>query len=284
MRRSNQDPPSTWYPPAVCTAPGDDRQSETKLFALMNRGVPRPFDMLDQTPARETKSICRASNNPERWWIVTLTAVEVARISMDPLIPLSRNEIIRHDLVVPSTRLRAAINWGRAGQGHSVDVDIGSGLRLGIEGCEVDVRVCGPRGRMREVPKDDVRTLGEPGVGGVFIDTLLTATIVPSPAAPSARCPTLTQVVNISPLLPNRSVPIPRFARRLTIVRSGTDVFGTFSFRVGTAGASLRDFTFLVDDPNATPAVLIPQVATHVTTGPASPVLRVLTFQWELDL
>ena len=39
MRRSNQDPPSTWYPPAVCTAPGDDRQSETKLFALMNRGV-----------------------------------------------------------------------------------------------------------------------------------------------------------------------------------------------------------------------------------------------------
>lgn len=284
MRRSTHDPLSTWTPPAVCTAPGDERQSETKLFTLMNRGVPRPFDMLDQAPARETKSVCRAANNPERWWVVTLTAVEVARISTDPLTPLPRNEIVRHDRALPSTRLRAEINWGRAGQGHSVDVDIGSGLRLGVEGCEVDVRVCGPRGRMREVTKDDARTLGEPGVGGVFIDTLISTTIVPSPAAPSARCPTLTQVINIPPLTTDRSIPIPRFARRLTISRSGSDVFGAFSFRVGTAGESVRDFTFLVDDPNATPAVLIPQIATHVTTGLPSAALRVLTFQWELDL
>lgn len=284
MRHSTQDPPSTWFPPAVRTAPGDERQSETKLFALVNRGVPRPFDMLDQGPARETKSVCRAANNPERWWVVTVTAVEVARISAEPLAPLPRNEIVRHDRALPSTRLRAEINWGRAGQGHSVDVDIGSGLRLGIEGCEVDVRVSGPRGRLREVTKDDARTLGEAGVGGVFTDTLLSTTIVPSPAPPSARCPTLTQVVNIPPLLANRSVPIPRFARRLTIGRSGNDAFGAFSFRLGTAGESVRDFGFLVDDPNATPAVLIPQVATHVTTGPASAALRVLTFQWELDL
>lgn len=282
--RTTSDPPSTWRPPPVCSAPGDERQSEIKLFTLMNRGVPRPFDMLDQLPNRETKNVCRAQNNPERWWVVTLSAVEVVRISNQPLTPLSRGEIVRHDQGLQTTRLRAQIGWGRTGQGHSVDVDIGAGFRLGIEGCEVDVKVCGPRGLMREVGKGDQRPLGEAGVGGVFSDTLLTAHIVPSPCAPSARRPTLTQVINTPPLLADRAVPIPRFARRLTVSRSGIDQFGVFSFRVGATGAAVRDFTFQLLDFGATPAVLIPQVATHVTTGPAAPVLRVLTFQWELDL
>ncbi len=37
-------------------------------------------------------------------------------------------------------------------------------------------------------------------------------------------------------------------------------------------------------DPGATPTVTVPQTATHISSGPADLVPRVLTFQWELDL
>ena len=168
----------------------DDRESELKLFTLWNQGVPPPFATLDETGQVETKSLCRASGNSERWWIVTLTALEVVRIAEQPLVPLSRGELTRSPSGVPSSRLRARLGWGRTGQGHMVDVDIGAGVRLAIEGCEVDVRVAvGPRGRMRETTKGDARDCSaSSAVGGLYVtDTLVSAHIVPSHGPPSAR-------------------------------------------------------------------------------------------------
>ena len=275
---------SAWSPPPVTSQPSDDRQSELKLFTLWNQGVPPPFSTLDEGGVLETKSLCRACDNPERWWIVTLTALEVVRFSDQPLVALSRGELTRAPSAVPSTRLRARIGWGRTGQGHLVDVDIGAGVRLAIEGCEVDVKVAGPRGRMRETGKGDERTLGEPGVGGLFTDTLISAHIVPSSGPPSARRPSLTQVLTVGPGMVDRSVVVPPFARRLTVARSGSGALGPLAFRVGLGGPSVRDLYLNPMDPGATPTVLVPQAATHVTTGPATATARTLTFQWALDL
>lgn len=280
MRSPPHTPP--WAPPVV-TGPCDDRESELKLFTLWNQGVPPPFATMDDGQL-ETKSLCRADRNPDRWWIVTLTALEVVRIAALPLEPLSRGELVRSPSAVPSSRLRARIGWGRTGQGHMVEVDIGSGVRLAIEGGEVDVKVAGPRGRMRETTQGDSRSLGEAGVGGLFTDTLVSAHIVPSQAPPSARRPTLTQVVSVSAGLSDRSVAIPPFAKRLTVARTGAGALGPLMFRIGVTGPSIRELALDPADPGATRPVLVPQSATHITSGPADVVPRVLTFQWELDL
>ncbi|MEX1362164.1 MAG: hypothetical protein AB1Z98_03515 [Nannocystaceae bacterium] len=275
---------SRWSPPAVTSDPSDDRQSELKLFTLWNQGVPPPFSTVDDDGLFETKSLCRAQDNPERWWIVTLTALEVVRFAEQPLTPLSRGELTRAPNAVPSTRLRARIGWGRTGQGHLVEVDIGAGVRLAIEGCEVDVKVAGPRGRMRETTKGDERPLGEAGVGGLFTDTLVSAHIVPSSGPPSARRPSLTHVITVPPGVTDRAVVVPPFARRLTVARAGSDALGPLAFRVGLGGPSIRNVDLNPMDPGATPTVFVPQAASHVTTGPAAATPRTLTFQWELDL
>lgn len=280
-----RSPPHTpvWSPPAVVTEPTDDQESELKLFTLWNQGVPPPFATLDDAGLVETKSLVRASKNPERWWIVTLTALEVVRITDQPLEPLPRGELTRSPSAVPSSRLRARIGWGRTGQGHMVEVDIGAGVRLAIEGSEVDVKVVGPRGRMRETAQNDMRTLGQPGVGGLYIDTLVSAHIVSSQTPPSARRPTLTQVISVSPGLADRTVAIPPFAKRLKVARAGSGGLGPLAFRIGVTGPSIRELVMSPLDPGATPTVTVPQTATHITSGPADLVPRVLTFQWELD-
>lgn len=279
MRSPPHTPP--WSP--VVTQPSDDRESELKLFTLWNQGVPPPFVTLDDAGV-ETKSLCRAGCNPERWWIVTLTALEVVRIVDQPLEPLSRGELVRSPSAVPSSRLRARIGWGRTGQGHMVEVDIGAGVRLAIEGSEVDVKVVGPRGRMRETTQGDTRSLGLPGVGGLFIDTLVSGHIVPSQGPPSARRPTLTQVVSVSAGLADRTVVIPPFAKRLKVARAGAGGLGPLAFRIGVTGPSIREVVASPGDLGATSTVMVPQTATHISSGPADVVPRVLTFQWELDL
>lgn len=281
-----RSPPYTpaWSPPAVVTEPADDQESEIKLFTLWNQGVPPPFATLDDAGQVESKSLARASKNPDRWWIVTLTALEVVRITGQPLEPLSRGELTRSPGAVPSSRLRARIGWGRTGQGHMVEVDIGAGVRLAIEGSEVDVKVVGPRGRMRETTQGDTRTLGLPGVGGLFIDTLVSAHIVSSQSPPSARRPTLTQVFSVSQGLADRTVAIPPFAKRLKVARAGVGDVGPLAFRIGATGPSIRELVMSPTDPGSTPTVTVPQIATHISSGPAASMPRVLTFQWELDL
>jgi hypothetical protein len=164
MRSPPHTPP--WSPSPVITEPSDDQESELKLFTLWNQGVPPPFATLDDAGLSESKSLVRAGKNPDRWWVVTLTALEVVRITDQPLEPLSRGELTRSPSAVPSSRLRARIGWGRTGQGHMVEVDIGAGVRLAIEGSEMEVKVVGPRGRMRETTQNDTRTLGLPAWAG----------------------------------------------------------------------------------------------------------------------
>ena len=93
----------------VHTQPGDERQSELKLFTLWNQGVPPPFATLDQRGELDSKKLVRGSLNPERWWIITITALEVVRIHDQPLAPLPRNLITRAPSAVASTRHRARI-------------------------------------------------------------------------------------------------------------------------------------------------------------------------------
>lgn len=260
------------------------RFGEIQLFTLCNRGIPRPFDTLDAVPAIEERALCKGEENPRDWWIVTITALEVIRIQAGPLAPLTQAQIKAHETARRHSLLRARIGWGSAGTGHEIDVDIGSGIRIGIESCKVDVRIITPRLRTKEIAKSSDVSLGEPGIGGLFADSLITSHMTPSHGPPSSRCPTLTQVLTIPPNVADRSVAIPPFARWLTISRSISDNFGAFSFTVGLGGPSIQDFTFMPNNPGATFRAIIPQTATHVNFGTGSPQARAVTIVWELDI
>lgn len=262
----------------------DERFGEIQLFTLCNRGVPRPFAMLDALPRVEEHTLARGRENPRDWWIVTITGLEVVRVQDGPLAPLTQAQIIQNTNARRHSLLRARIGWGEAGRGHEIDVDIGSGVRIGIESCRVDVRILGPAMRTKEVAANSRITLGDPGVGGLFTDSIITTHITPSHGPPSARWPTLTQVISIAAGVANRSVSIPPFAKRVTISRALVDVFGTLSFTVGLEGPSVRDFTFSPDDLGATVRLIIPQVATHINFGALAPGERALTLVWELDI
>lgn len=254
------------------------------MFTLCNRGVPRPFAMLDALPRVEEHALARGRENPRDWWIITITGLEVIRVQNGPLGPLTQAQIIGNSNARRHSLLRARIGWGEAGRGHEIDVDIGSGIRIGIESCRVDIRILGPSMRTKEVTADSRMTLGDPGVGGLFTDSIITAHVTPSHGPPSARCPTLTQVISIAAGVANRSIPIPPFARVVTISRALVDAFGTLSFTVGLEGPSVRDFTFSPNDLGATIRMIIPQVATHINFGSAAPAERALTLVWELDI
>lgn len=261
------------------------RFGEIQLFTLVNRGVPRPFDTLDavpEAPEIEERSLCAGKQNPRDWWVVTITAIEVIRIQAAQLAPLTQAQIKADPRGQRHSLLRARIGWGSAGNGHEIDIDIGSGVRIGIETCDVDVRVVTPRLRAKEIAKGSDIVLGD-GSGGLYADSLITAHATPSHGPPSARCPTLTQVLSIPPNA-SRSVAIPPFARWVTTSRYLADAFGPFSFTVGLNGPSVRDFTFMPNDPGATVRVIIPQVATHINFGPPSEEARTVTLVWELDI
>ena len=142
----------------------------------------------------------------------------------------------------------------------------------------------GPLQRTKEITNNSDVLLGDGGIGGLFTDSIITAHLTPSHGPPSARRPTLTQVLTVSAGLANRSVPIPPFSRAVTISRALIDAFDVFSFTVGLGGPSVRDFSFRLDDLGATVRVVIPQCATHVNFGSAGLTDRSLTLVWELDI
>lgn len=263
---------------AIC-----ERFGEIQLFTLCSLGFPPPFDTLDQLPAIEEKALARGRDNPCKWWIVTITAIEILRVENGTQRSSTQPQIIaspdrrRHSL------LRARIGWGSSGQGHDIDVDIGSGVRIGIEGCRADVRVCGPRNRMKEITKGATATLGAPGSGGVFADSIITCSMTPSDGPPSARSPVLTQVITIGFGVSGRSVSIPPFARHARLSRVIGQDFNGMAFTMGLLGIPLQSITF-AGGQGLTRRLLIPQSASHINFGAAQGITRFITVTWELDI
>ena len=80
---------------------------------------------------------------------------------------------------------------------HGRVLDIGTGFRLCIEGCSLEVEALGPAGALREAQARDARPLGS---GGIYLDTLLSGQalgVATDPAHPN----TLTQSVVVPALL-----------------------------------------------------------------------------------
>jgi len=208
-------------------------------------------------------------------WTVSMSALEVVRAHAQATAPLPRQAIVAEGL--PSSRLHARVSWMQAGQGTFIELDIGTGFRLCVEGCGLEVEVLGPAGLLRETTKDDVRRLG---AGGIYLDTLLSGQALGFAADP-AHPNTLTQTFVVPAGTAELALRLPRFAKRLQAYAPGGP-FNRLHLRLGEAGPVLADWAFIW--PHTTGDGLLPQSATHLTTGAASKADRRLTLVWTLEL
>ena len=243
--------------------------------------APQLFSLWSDDPKAHRKpdavKVLSTGSSEHAGWTVSMSALEAVRIEERGVAALPRNEAL--GLAVPSSRLHARVSWMRAGQGTSIVLDIGTGFRLSIEGCSVEVEVLGPAGLIYETQQRDARPLG---TGGIYLDTLLSGQaigVLTDPVHPN----TLTQSFVIPRSTADVALPIPRFARRLQVYTPAPSNFEALHYRLGPRGPSLADL--LTDGQRTGTDDLVPQTATHITTGNADPSrARRLTLVWTLGL
>ena len=239
------------------------------------------FSLWSDDPKAHAKpdavKVLNTGNSKHAGWTVSMSALEAVRIEDRAVAPLTANDATRR--AVPSSRLHARVSWMRAGQGTSIVLDIGTGFRLCIEGCSVDVEVLGPPGFIRETQQNDTRTLGN---GGTYFDTLLSGQaigVTTDPQHPN----TLTQSFVVPRSKTDIALAVPRFAKRLQAYAPAPGRFESLHYRLGALGPSLAD-VHIAQGRNSDDD-LIPQAATHITTGKADTSGdRRLTLVWTLGL
>ena len=258
----------TTPPTAMDTAPAHLAarfETAPQLFSQWSDDAGVKQDALKVLSTRDTE---RAG------WTVSMSAIEVVRTTSEAATALSLNDIRQRG--VPSSRLHARVSWMRAGQGTSIVLDIGTGFRLCIEGCSLEVEVLGPAGALREAQARDARPLGS---GGIYLDTLLSGQalgVATDPAHPN----TLTQSVVVPAGTAGLSLPLPRFAKRLQAYAPAPSTFERLEYRLG----ELVLAQVAASATGTTGDHLVPQAATHLATGPAVSANRRLTLVWTLEL
>lgn len=243
--------------------------------------APQLFSLWSDDPKTYLKpdavKVLSTGSSKHAGWTVSMSALEAVRIEERGVSALPHSEALA--LAVPSSRLHARVSWMRAGQGTSIVLDVGTGFRLSIEGCSVEVEVLGPPGLIRETQQRDMRPLGN---GGTYLDTLLSGQaigVLTDPVLPN----TLTQSIVVPRGKTDIALPIPRFARRLQVFAPAPDRFPALHYRLGALGPSLADAH--TDGRRTSNDDLVPQSATHITTGKADTSRdRRLTLVWTLGL
>lgn len=242
------------------------RETAPQLFSLWSD---------DALAKQSAVKVLSTRDSEHAGWTVSMSALEVVRALNQATAPLPRSTILGQGM--PNSRLHARVSWMRAGQGTSIELDIGTGFRLCIEGCGLEVEILGPAGFIRETAKDDARRLGS---GGIYLDTLLSGQALGFAADP-AHPNTLTQSFIVPSGQADLVVPLPRFAKRLQAYAPQSP-FDPLHYRLGKDGPVLGDAVFRW--PHTTGDDLVPQCATHLSTGAASDENRRLTLVWTLEL
>lgn len=255
------------------------QEGELQLFTLWSQGSGLDVFADREGSALASHNICKGPSLSVGGWMVVIVASEVVRRNPAgaSVAPLFRRQLVAHRERVSTSRLRARIAWMRAGQGACVDVDIGSGVRLGIESDHVDVKILGPQGRMWGANR---LSTGLGNSEGIYLDTLVVGHVVPCAVNCTERGATLTQVVSVAAGA-QRELSIPAFARGVRVHLSSPGALEPLGFVLGQGGPLVRALPFAGFDRQAR-SQLLPQQATHLSTGADPANDRVFTVVWEL--
>jgi hypothetical protein len=148
------------------------------------------------------------SNGDPCWWTVEVNAQEVGRQIPALAPPVSPLRYAQIQEGLPCSKLWAEVGWFREGIGRRCVMDIGPGQRMSVNACNVQVNIIHP--------PQAVTIRGEPGYNthagatpatfptldagpGLYLDTVLRASVVCSCAPSSFRGILLTQTLIVPP-------------------------------------------------------------------------------------
>ena len=278
---------------------------EVQLFTRWTAS-PSSAQALIDTAGVETSAVKLVSGSERAedcWWVVDVCGREVIRASdVERLTPLDKTVI--EGIGLQSSRLRARVTWMKSGLGCAVDLDVGTGFRIAIEGANVTVLVLGPAGQTFDPPAAVSLPTGitvEPHVAspipapqmpvlsdGLILDSIVTAQVIRCVSTNSDRATRLTQTFERPAGDAEFAVAIPARAAFVQVSMPAPGLLTPLQFRIGPGPASpiVRTVFFdVLTQGRSTPMVAIPDNASHVTLGAADPIrARRWTFNWELEL
>lgn len=163
---------------------------------------PTPMEMPinENANAKNNMSAARSSAFAPCWWTCSVNAVEVVR-KVEGAVPVHP---LRYDQIrsqgYPSSKLWAQVGFFREGIGRMVVMDVAQGQRIGTDTTDVGMKIIYPPGAIANIrgdqPEDLAATLQGPGL---FLDTILRTSVVPSTAPGSFAPHTLTFTALVGP-------------------------------------------------------------------------------------
>lgn len=297
----------------------EERYGELVLYTRWTAEPDNPTALVDLNPAEiEAIKLCRGDDQDgecpgdgDCWWVVDVCAREItfARDG-EPAEQFTRQEI--NDAGASSTKLRGRVKWMRSGLGCQMDFDIGTGVRLGIEGAEVQVEVIGPRGNMfvsevsdNTLPSSKNTPVLDPNASvpvatrdgarngvlfqnGTVLNTVVTGQVTRCYGTNADKVATLTQTFRIEEAALAPLVPLPSRAKQLVISQPGTTALVqplTF-FDQAQFPSSLKEVFYDVPGlVRSSPRIDVPQHAQFLQLGSgAAAETRDVTLQWILEL
>jgi len=297
----------------------EERYGELVLYTRWALDPNSPEAIIDRFPARtEALKLCRGDDengecpgDGDCWWIVDVCGREIAQgRDGEPAEQFTRQQI--NDLGARTTKLRGRVKWMRSGLGCEMDFDIGTGVRLGIEGADVQVEVLGPRGQIfvsqvfdntvasskntpvldpnASVPvatRDGARD-GALFQNGIVLSTVVTGQVVRCYGTNADKVATLTQTFRIAEGEGAPLVPLPSRAKQLVVSQPGTTglVQPLTFFDEGNFPNALREVFYDVPSlVRSSPRIDVPQNAQFIQLGSGvAAETRDVTLQWILEL
>lgn len=234
---------------------------------------------------------------PDCWWIVDVVARELVSDFIFPTEaqppPIAGPDNLAPPRGIPTSRLKCKIEWMRAGLGASMICDIGTGIRLAIEGSDVTVNVLGPRGAMRVVG-GQASGIAEPvpnfdpipGFAQIILNTQVVGQVTRCLSTNADKEEVLTQLVRVEADGGPLDIAIPSRARFVQVRQPLPDVLIPPQLVVAPAGAVVQNLFYdPFTQPRQTNDQKIPESATHLRLAPTPPATSILyTITWNLEL
>ena len=147
-----------------------------------------------------------ASENAPCWWTVEVNAQEIQRATdqVEVIRPLSVDTIKTDG--GPCSKLWAMVGWHREGIGSRAVFDISAGMRISVNACSVQLDIITPPDCITDVRGPALDSTAELVGPGIFLDTLIRASIICS-CAPIKGPALLTQ--HIRPAGDEEFIPCP---------------------------------------------------------------------------
>ena len=272
---------------------------QRQVFGIYLDNIPVGGDAFlaqNTPPLAPFTSLVYANSPTPTWWTINIYGLEVGReVDNGVFTPsLSRDALVNDPNVVRATRLKARVEFELLEQNRVVDIDIGTGVRLGVHASAVRVKLLGPVGTVAAPDRRQLIVVGTTTNqardndlefdDGLLIDAIVGCSILPGFANPTDRYVTFTERITQDDGSAI-SRPLPSGAKYLTIYSNENQAPVNWRW-MQAFGAPFVDYGVVIPDATTirTNRIAVPQNVTAINKAGAAAADLGWTFVWELDL